>query len=184
MQSCRFEPVSHRLLCSVITARGRWQPQHPESNNAADVVTHDTTEVTIPQVKVGTFRLLRYAAQDWQYMAIGAVASGIIGLQVSRSSAPQILLVLLLGSTSCLSRQQGSSAQQCICASCSSQEWLSRCPASSACSTAPTTRTFATWCARQSTRVPCLAWVLMNQMPQIGIDEMPVQRPALYPVCE
>ena len=32
---------------------------------------------------MGTFRLLRYAAQDWQYMAIGAVASGIIGLQVS-----------------------------------------------------------------------------------------------------
>ncbi len=39
----------------------------------------------MPQVKVGTFRLLRYAAQDWQYMAIGAVASGIIGLQVGRS---------------------------------------------------------------------------------------------------
>jgi hypothetical protein len=33
-------------------------------------------------VKVGTFRLLQYASQDWQYMAIGAVASGVIGIQV------------------------------------------------------------------------------------------------------
>lgn len=34
------------------------------------------------QVKVGTFRLLRYAAQEWPYMVVGAIASGIIGLQV------------------------------------------------------------------------------------------------------
>ena len=47
---------------------------------------------------MGTFRLLRYAAQDWQYMAIGAVASGIIGLQVAvlLSTGPACAPTLLM----------------------------------------------------------------------------------------
>ena len=72
----------------------------------------------------------------------------------------------------------------CVALPCSFQAWLWLYRASSVCSTAPTTRTFATWCAPQSTHVPWLAWVLMNQMPENGIDEVPVQRPALCPGCE